>query len=101
MTESISDKAVYRTAPATPGLLITVIGGMSSQAQSTLSLEKPAMVNNKNMTPQKFSPEITASVIAFKISFTLDIKIVYFCRRVAVCIKKRHKNAILWCSPKV
>ena len=31
--------------------------------------------------------------------WTLDVRIVYFCYQVAVCIKKRHKNAILWCSP--
>ena len=35
------------------------------------------------------------SVIAFRIAVTLDVKIGWFGRQVAVFVNKRHKNAIL------
>ena len=37
-------------------------------------------------------------VIALRIALTLDVKIVWFGCQVAVCVKKRHKNAFFGCS---
>ena len=50
------------------------------------------------MTPPKLGPKKTVSIIAFRIALTLDVKIVWFGRQVAVCVQKRHKNAIFGCS---
>ena len=36
--------------------------------------------------------------MAFRIAMTLDVKIVWFGRQVAVCVQKRHKSAIFGCS---
>ena len=38
------------------------------------------------------------SIIAFRIALTLDVKIVWFGRQVAVCVQKRHTNEIFGCS---
>ena len=37
-------------------------------------------------------------IIAFRIALTLDVQIVWFGRQMAVCVQKRHKNAIFECS---
>jgi hypothetical protein len=37
-------------------------------------------------------------IIAFRIARTLDVKIVWFSRQVAVCVQKWHKNADFGCS---
>ena len=39
-------------------------------------------------------PEKTVLIIAFRIALTLDVQIVWFDRHMAVCVQKRHKNAI-------
>ena len=43
-------------------------------------------------------PKKTVLVIAFRIALTLDVKIVWFGRQMAVCVKNWHKNAIFGCS---
>ena len=35
--------------------------------------------------------------MVFIIALALDVKIVWYCRQVAVCVNKRHKNAIFGC----
>ena len=50
------------------------------------------------LTPPKLGPKKTVSIIAFRIALTLDVKIVWFCCQVAVCVQKWHKNAIFECS---
>ena len=52
----------------------------------------------KIMTPPKLGPKKTVSIIAFRIALKLDVKIVWFGRQLAVCVQKRHKNAIFGCS---
>ena len=69
----------------------------ASQPKSTLSCcenLQPLMKNSD--PPPKLGPKITVSVIPFRIALTLDVKIVWFGRQVAVCAKKWHKNAICW-----
>ena len=39
------------------------------------------------------TPKKNISVIAFRIAVTLDVKIGWFGRQVAVCVKERHKHA--------
>jgi hypothetical protein len=41
MNESINDKAVYRTATATPGLLNTLCILLAKQLENTLGLKMP------------------------------------------------------------
>ena len=52
------------------------------------------------LTPPKLGPKLsqTVLIIAFRIALTLDVKIVWFGRQVAICVQKRHKNAIFGCS---
>ena len=73
--------------------------GQASQPQSTLSRCKnlPPLLRNAD-PPPKLGPEKTVPIIAFRIALTLDVKIVWFCRQVAVRVQKRHKNAIFECS---
>ena len=40
----------------------------------------------------------TVLIIAFRIALTLNVQIVWFGRQMAVCVRKRHKNAIFECS---
>ena len=40
----------------------------------------------------------TVAILAFRVSWTLEVKILWFGRQVAVCVQKRHKNAIFGCS---
>jgi hypothetical protein len=68
--------------------------GPASQPQSTLSCCKNLPPLLKNSDPPTLGPKKIVSIIAFRISFTLDVKIVWFGRQVAVCVKKWHKNAI-------
>ena len=49
-------------------------------------------------TPPKLGPQKIVSIIAFRIALTLDVKIVWFGRQVAVCVQNWHKNAIFGCS---
>ena len=72
--------------------------GPASQPQSTLSCCKNLPPLLKNSDPPKLGPKKIVSIIAFRISFTLDVKIVWFCCQVAVCVQKRHKNAIFECG---
>ena len=46
------------------------------------------------MTPPKLGPKKTVSIIAFRITLTLDVTIVWFGCQLTVCVQKRHKNAI-------
>ena len=48
----------------------------------------------KILTTPKLNPKKTMTIIAFRITLTLDVKIVWFGRQVTVCVQKRHKNAI-------
>ena len=52
----------------------------------------------KILTPPKLGSKKTGLIIAFTIALTLDVKIVWFGRQVAVCVQKRHQNAIFGCS---
>ena len=67
--------------------------GPASQPQSTLSRWKNFPLLIKILTPPKLGPKKTVSIIAFRIALTLDVKMVWFGRQVAVCVQKRHKNA--------
>ena len=69
-------------------------GTSQSAAEYCLSLKKPPSVNTKFWPPPKLGPQKTVLIIAFRISLTLDVKIVWFGCQVAVCVQKRHKNAI-------
>ena len=69
-----------------------VRGGPASQPQST-----PSCWKNLDRKSQKNLNHLNL-VIAFRIAWTLDVKIVWFGSQVAVCVRKRHKNAIFWCS---
>ena len=73
--------------------------GPASQPQSTLSCWKnlPPLIQNSD-PPPKLGPQKTVSIIAFTIALTLDVKIVWFGRQLAVCVQKRHKSAIFVCS---
>ena len=73
-------------------------GTSQSAAEYSLSLKKPAIINTKCWPPPKLGPPKTVPDIAFRIALTLDVKIVWFGRQVAVCVQKRHKNAIFGCS---
>ena len=44
------------------------------------------------------NPKKTGLIIAFRIALTLDVKFLWFGRQVAVCVQKRHRNAIFGCS---
>ena len=68
-------------------------GSSQSAPEYSLSLEKPPPVNNKILNTPKSGPKKTVSVIAFRITLTLDVKIVWFGCQVAVCVNNRHKNA--------
>ena len=52
----------------------------------------------KNSDPPELGPKKTVSIIAYRIASTLDVKIEWFGRQVAVCVQKRHENAIFGCS---
>ena len=39
-----------------------------------------------SLTPPKLGPKKTVLIIAFRIAVTLDVKIVWFGRQVAVCV---------------
>ena len=58
-------------------------------------VEKTPTINKKFLPPPKVGPKITVSIIAFRIAWTLDVKIVWFCCQVAVCVKKWHKMQFL------
>ena len=71
--------------------------GPASQPQSTLSRCKnlPTLLKNSDPpTPPKLGPIKTVLIVALKIALTLDVKIECFCHQMAVCVQKRHKNAI-------
>ena len=72
----------------------------SSQSgpEYSLLLKKPSTVNTKLWPTLNLVPKKTVSLIAFRISFTLDVKLVWFRYQVAVYVKKRNKNAIFRCS---
>ena len=72
--------------------------GPASQPQSTLSRCKNLPPLLKNSDPPKQGPKKPLSIIAFRIALTIVVKIVWFCRQVAACVQKRHKNAIFECS---
>ena len=60
----------------------------------SLSMEKrPAL--NKKFTPKKHDTNKNVLVLAYMISLTLDLKIVWFGCWGAVCINKQYENAIL------
>ena len=61
-------------------------------------VQKTSQRKKKNMTPHKLGAKKTVLVIAFRNVLTLDVKIVWFGRQVAVFVKKRHTNAIFGCS---
>ena len=61
-------------------------------------VEKTSHRQYKILTPPKLGPPKKVSIIDFRIALTLNVKIVWFGRQVAVCVQKRHKNAICWCS---
>ena len=67
--------------------------GPASQPKSTLSCCKNLPPFLKILTPPKLGPKKTVSIIAFRIALTLDVKIVWFGRQVAVCVQNWHKNA--------
>jgi hypothetical protein len=73
--------------------------GPASQPQSTLSCcKKNPTVNKKKSDPPKLGSKKTVAIIAFRIAWTLDVKILWFGRQVAACVQKRHKNEIFGCS---
>ena len=47
------------------------------------------------LIPPKLAAKKTVLVIAFRIASTLDVKIVWFGRQVAVSVKKRHTMQFL------
>ena len=73
--------------------IIPIREGLASQPQSTLSQWKNLPPLIKILTPPNLGPKKTVSIIAFRIVLTLDVKIVWFGRQVAVYVQKRHKNA--------
>ena len=73
-------------------------GTRQSAPEYSLSLKKPQIAKKKVLTPLKLGPKKTVLIIAFKVALKLYVKIVWFGRQVAVCVPKRHKNAILGCS---
>ena len=72
--------------------------GPASQPQSTLSCWKNFPLLIKISDPPKLGPKKTVLIIAFRITLTLDITIVWFVRHLTVCVQKRHKNAFFGCS---
>ena len=73
--------------------------GTSQSAQEySLLLKKPPTIIKKFWPPPKLGPKKTVLIIAFRIALTLDVQIVWFDRQMAVCVQKRHKNAIFECS---
>ena len=73
--------------------------GPASQPQSTLSCSKkniPLLIKDSD-PPQTWSQKNRVDHI-FQNCLTVDVKIVWFGRQVAVCSQKRHKNAIFGCS---
>ena len=74
-------------------------GTSQSAPKHSILLGKPPTVNiKKNLITPKLGPKNTVSVIAFRIAWTLDVKIVWFSRQVAVCVQKQPKNTIFGCS---
>ena len=73
-------------------------GTSQSAAEYSLSLKKTAHCLYKILTPPKLGPQKTVLIIAFRIALTPFVKIVWLGRQVAVCVQKRHKNAIFGCS---
>ena len=72
-------------------------GTSLSAPEYSLSLKKPPTVNTI-LTRPKLGPKKTVLIIALRIALTLDVKFVWFGRQGAVCVQKRHKNAIIGCS---
>ena len=66
-----------------------------SAQEYSLLLGKPHTVNKNSDTPKLGHKKL---VIAFQIAVTVDVKIIRFGRQVAVCITKRHTNAMFRCS---
>ena len=69
----------------------------SAPEYSLLQKKLPLLIK-KNLTPPNLGPKKTGLIIAFRIAWTLDVKIVWFGHQVAVCVQKWHKNAIFGCS---
>ena len=70
-------------------------GTSQSASEYSLLLKKLPTVNKKFWHPLNLVPKKYVSIIAFRITLTLDLKIVWFGRQVTFCVLKRHKNAIL------
>ena len=69
--------------------------GTSQSAQEySLLLKKPPTIIKKFWPPPKLGPKKTVLILAFRIALTLYVQIVWFGRQMAVCVQKRHKNAI-------
>ena len=68
--------------------------GPASQPQNTLSCWKnfPLLIKNSYL-PLNLVPK-NMPIIAFRITLTLDVKILWFRLQVTVCVQKRHKNAV-------
>ena len=73
-------------------------GTSQSATEYSLLLKKLPTVNKKSWPPPKLGPKKTVSIIAFRITLTLDVTIVWLGRHLTVCVQKRHKNAIFGCS---
>ena len=72
--------------------------GPARQPQTTLSRWKNLPLPIQNSDPPKLGPWKTVSIIAFRIALTPGVQIVWFGRQAAVCVQKRHKDAIFGCS---
>ena len=72
-------------------------GSSHSGQEYSLLLEKSSRVNKMLTPPLNLVPK-TMFVIAFIIALTLEVKFVWCDCQVAVCVKKRHKNAIIGCG---
>ena len=79
-------------------ILLPMRGTSQSAPEPSLSLGKPSIVNKKIPTISKLVPKNTVSVIAFRITLTFDVKMVWFGCQEAVCVNKRHENATFGCS---
>ena len=81
------------------GWLTELIRSSQSAPEYSCWKRHPTINRRKKLwIPLSLVPKKTMSVIAFQTALTLDVKNLWFGCQVAVCVKKRHKNAIFWCS---
>ena len=76
--------------------IVTKISKLPYEEVQQVSIRLLSLV--EKISHSKYKPLIPPKLVAKKIAFIIQVKIVLFGRQVAVCVKKRHKNAIFGCS---